>query len=50
MTDKKAPKKVKITLVAPHTHGGKKHKAGDVIEVRKDQAERLIKAKIATGD
>ena len=51
MTEKKAepPKKLKITLKSPHTHAGKLHKVGETITVREDQAERLIKAKIATG-
>ncbi len=52
MSEKKAEqlKKVKITLKAPHTHGGKLYKAGEIITVRQDQAIRLINANIATGE
>ena len=44
MNDKvdKEVKRVKVRLVAEHTHAGVDHKVDDVIEVREDQAKRLI--------
>jgi len=42
-----APKKVSVRLLAEHTHAGEDKKAGDKIELREDQAKRLIEAKRA---
>lgn len=50
MTEVKSPKKVKITLAAPHNHAGKPYKKGDQIEVRPEQAKRLIQQNIAKGE
>lgn len=50
MTETKArePKKVKVKLLDDsHTHQGQPCKAGDEIELREDQAKRLIEAKRA---
>lgn len=49
MAQEQKPKKVKIILMAPHTHAGEKYKKGDEIEVRPEQAKRLIQQKIAKG-
>ena len=46
---KKDVKRVKVKLLAEHTHAGVDHKAGDTIEVREDQAKRLIDAKRAVA-
>jgi len=43
----KGPEKVKVELLKNHTHAGKDYQPGDKIEVRKDQAKRLIAQKIA---
>ncbi len=42
-----AQKRVKVRLLAEHTHAGEDKKAGDTIELREDQAKRLIEAKRA---
>ena len=41
------PKRHWITLQAPHTHRGEDHAPGDLLELREDQAARLIEAEIA---
>jgi len=49
-TTPKAPKKVKIKLLDDnHTHRGEPCRKDDIIEVREDQARRLIEAKRATA-
>ncbi len=35
------PKRVEVTLIAPHEHRGQPHDAGDKIEVTERQAEWL---------
>ena len=47
---KEMAKSVKVVLLRPHTHQGKLHEPGEVIEVRKDQAERLKKWGVAEAD
>lgn len=34
---------IQVTLKKPHTHAGQDHKAGDKLNLRKDQVERLQK-------
>ena len=46
--EKSAPR-VKVKLKAEHTHAGIEHKPGAALELRKDQAERLIKANRAVA-
>lgn len=41
------PKLVTVTLLKPHTHKGIQHIAGAKIDLRPDQADRLIKAEVA---
>lgn len=45
-----APKKVKVRLLAEHTHAGEDKKPGDTIDLREDQAKRLFEAKRAEPD
>ncbi len=49
MAEDPKSKRVKIVLLAPHTHAGEKYKKEDEIEVRPEQAKRLIQQKIAKG-
>jgi len=44
-----APKRVKVKLTGPHTHKGEDYGKDDVIEVRDDQAQRLIEKKRAVA-
>lgn len=46
-TKETAPKRVTVKLLAEHTHAGEEKKPGDKIELREDQAKRLIDAKRA---
>ena len=49
-TTAKAPKMVKVKLLDNnHIHRGEPCKAGDKIELREDQAKRLIEAKRASA-
>jgi len=54
MQDKntQTPEKVemkKVKLAGPHTHQRKDYKRGDELGLRKDQADRLIKAQRAVA-
>lgn len=42
-----AAKTVKVQLLAAHTHRGAEYAQGDQIELRQEQARRLIEAKRA---
>jgi len=49
-THDKAPRRVKVKLLDDnHTHRGEPCSNGDIIEVRADQAKRLIEAERATA-
>lgn len=39
--EKEAPPTVKVKLLKPHEHEGRRYDKGKVIEVRQDQAQRL---------
>ncbi len=47
MVQKKKVVRVNVELLAPHTHAGIPYQPETVIQVRDDQADRLIEAKLA---
>lgn len=46
MTKKQVTTRTEHALKAPHTHGGKQLAAGDKVQLRLDQVERLRALKI----
>lgn len=50
MPEKKVVTKVKVKLIAPHTHAGKDCKKGDQIEVTTDQKVWMAKRNIIEGE
>ncbi len=46
----KKAERVKVTLIAPHTHAGEQKQAGDEISVTPDQKAWLIKQNVIKGE